>query len=60
MNAPSMPQLRARDHRAARIFVLAQGDFALRTNHSSLVQKTKLIVAVGVWASRFVRTGWIS
>jgi hypothetical protein len=39
-----------------RIFVPAQDDFALRTNHSSLIQKSKVTVAVGVWASRFVRT----
>jgi hypothetical protein len=57
MNARSMPQLRAR---APCIFVLAQSNFASRTNHSSLVQKSKAIAAVGVRASRFVRTGWIS
>jgi hypothetical protein len=38
-----------------RIFVLARGDFSLRTNHSSLIQKSKVTAAVGVWASRFIR-----
>jgi hypothetical protein len=39
-----------------RIFALAQGEFVLRTNHSSLLQESKVTVAVSVWASRFVRT----
>jgi hypothetical protein len=39
-----------------RIFVLAQGDSSLPMNHSSLIQKSKVTVAVDVWASRFVLT----
>jgi hypothetical protein len=42
------------------IFVLAQGDFALRTNHSGLIQKSTVTVAIGVWASRFIRIDWLS
>jgi hypothetical protein len=38
-----------------RIFVLAQADFGLRTNHSNLIQKSKVTAALEARANRFVR-----